>query len=374
MDIEDRNIEIPIIDFPSASEDEGEEEILPMRIPKRYIRDAQNPFEIYYEHEFKRRFRFSKESVLFGILPLIEESLTKSNNRGLPISPVLQLLICLRFYSTASFQLVMDDIIQVSQATVSRIVFRVSILIARYINQYIKMPISDETRSKNKRLFKEHGYGPRAIGFPCIDGAIDCTHIRLIHTRFQAIDEVFRNRKGYFSLNVQAVVGPQNEFLDIVPEWPGSEHDSRIFQNSRIYMRYRQREFDGMLVGDAGYPALPILLTPIANPATDEEISYNMIHARTRGIVERTFGVWKRRFPCLSRGLQTKLLTSTTIVVACAVLHNLSLIFNDTIEEEEEQEEEIEDMDEHAEVILMPHWQPGEGFLVRNALIERLFR
>lgn len=41
---------------------------------------------------------------MFGILPLIEDKLKKTNNRGLPISPVLQLLICLRFYSTASFQ------------------------------------------------------------------------------------------------------------------------------------------------------------------------------------------------------------------------------------------------------------------------------
>jgi len=98
-----------------------------------------------------------------------------------------------------------------------------------------------------------------------------------------------------------------------------------------------------------------------------------MIHARTRGIVERTFGIWKRRFPCLSKGLQTKLLTSTTIIVACATLHNLSLIFNDTLEEEEE-EEEIENINEHDEIPLMPHWQPGDGFLIRNALIERLFR
>lgn len=85
-----------------SSEEEEEEEIV--RIGKRYIRDGQNPFEFYNEQEFKRRFRFSKHSVMFGILPLIEDRLTKANNRGLPITPVLQLLICLRFYSTASFQ------------------------------------------------------------------------------------------------------------------------------------------------------------------------------------------------------------------------------------------------------------------------------
>lgn len=97
--------------------------------------------------------------------------------------------------------------------------------------------------------------------------------------------------------------------------------------------------------------------------------SYNAIHGRTRRIVERTFGIWKRRFPCLSKGLSTKLLTSTSIVVACAVLHNLSLILNDELEDDEE----IENLNNEVPVV-EPHWQPGEGFLVRNALIERLFR
>jgi len=31
-----------------------------------------------------------------------------------------------------------------------------------------------------------------------------------------------------------------------------------------------------MLVGDAGYPSLPFLLTPFDNPLTDEEIKYDM--------------------------------------------------------------------------------------------------
>ncbi|KYN50279.1 Putative nuclease HARBI1, partial [Cyphomyrmex costatus] len=103
-------------------------------------------------------------------------------------------------------QLVMGDVIQVSQSTISRIIARVSCLIASNINRYIKMPTSDQACSENKRLFEELGRGPGAIGLPSIDGAIDCTHIRLSHTRLQNIDEVYRNRKGYFSLNVQVYI------------------------------------------------------------------------------------------------------------------------------------------------------------------------
>lgn len=100
MDLENlRNLEIRDIDFLSEEEEE-----MQMRAPKRYIRDGQNPFDFHNEWEFKRRFRFSKHSVMFGILPLIEEGLARINNRGLPIPSVLQLLICLRFYATASYQ------------------------------------------------------------------------------------------------------------------------------------------------------------------------------------------------------------------------------------------------------------------------------
>lgn len=91
----------------------------------------------------------------------------------------------------------------VSQPTVSRIVFRVSVILASKINDYIKMPQTQEAKLENQRLFECLGYGNGAIGIPGVDGAIDCTHIRLVHTRFHNINEVFRNRKGYFSLNVQ---------------------------------------------------------------------------------------------------------------------------------------------------------------------------
>lgn len=234
--------------------------------------------------------------------------------------------------------------------------------------EIIKIPQTEVKQTENRQLFRQVGAARNVNGLPGIDGAIDCTHIRLTSTRFYEVEEVYRNRKGYFSLNVQAVVGPHMEFLDVVPQWPGSQHDSRIFQNSRLHMRYAQRQLTGSLVGDSGYPCLPFLLTPIANPLTDAEQTYNFIQSKTRRIVERTFGVWKRRFPCLMRGLTNKLICSTSIVMACAVLHNLSLRYDNILPEDREPYEEVE------EVPVEPFpQQPGEGFAVRAALIDRLF-
>lgn len=65
------------------------------------------------------------------------------------------------------------------------------------------MPSTQMRKNENCQLFQRLGYGNGAIGLPGIDGSIDCIHIRLVHTRFQNLDEVYRNRKGYFSLNVQ---------------------------------------------------------------------------------------------------------------------------------------------------------------------------
>lgn len=109
-------------------------------------------------------------------------------------------------------QQVLGDTIIVSQPTVSRIVFRVSSktlkpkLLARLLNQVIKMPSSLDAIRENQRLFKDIGCGNRGIDLPGIDGAIDCTYIRLTGTRFHKIEEIYRNRKGYFSLNVQVCI------------------------------------------------------------------------------------------------------------------------------------------------------------------------
>lgn len=71
---------------------------------RRYLRDAENPLEHYDNEEFRKRFRFSKDAVLNVLFPLLFIGQHTNNNRGLPIPPIIQLLIALRFYATGNFQ------------------------------------------------------------------------------------------------------------------------------------------------------------------------------------------------------------------------------------------------------------------------------
>ena len=85
----------------------------------------------------------------------------------------------------------------------------------------------------------------------------------------------------------------------------------------KIYPHHRSLFFYlGILLGDSGYALRPYLLTPILNPQNAAERRYNYAHIRTRNTVERLFGVWKRRFPCLETGLRVKKETALVIIVA----------------------------------------------------------
>ena len=155
--------------------------------------------------------------------------------------------------------------------------------------------------------------------------------------------------------------------MDIVARWAGSTHDSRIFQMSLLRTKYIQQQHSGYLVGDSGYPCLRFLLTPVSTPTTSAEQMYNRIHIKTRNVVERTFGRWKRRFPCLSRGLGNKLVTVSNIIVASAVLFNISLITNDMMPSYDEESDTNED-----EVINneSDHQGTTDGFAFRNTIIN----
>lgn len=74
-------------------------------------------------------------------------------------------------------------------------------------------------------------------------------------------------------------------------------------------------------------------MEPILNdePGNEKEAKYNIAHIATRNTVERCFGVWKQRFRCLLNGMSVSISNVKTVIVALAVLHNISIEDNDTL-------------------------------------------
>lgn len=88
--------------------------------------------------------------------------------------------------------------------------------------------------------------------------------------------ELFRNRKGYFSINVQTVCSVDLKIMDLIARWPGSTHDQTIFDNCNLKRRLENGEFgNSVLVADSGYANTHHVVTPLLRPNNEIEQLYN---------------------------------------------------------------------------------------------------
>ncbi|XP_039303333.1 putative nuclease HARBI1 [Solenopsis invicta] len=166
--------------------------------------------------------------------------------------------------------------------------------------------------------------------FPGAIGAIDCTFINILAPHIH--EEAYVNHHGNHSLNVQAIVDPDLKILNINARYPGARNDAYIWNSSPIrnvmeYF-YNHGERRTYLIGDAGYPLEPWLITPLPHyPQQSRQFHYNEKLCKARSIVERFFGVLKETWRCLSyqRVLMYAPEIAGQIVNACAVLHNMCL-------------------------------------------------
>ncbi|KAH9367537.1 hypothetical protein HPB48_001629 [Haemaphysalis longicornis] len=247
----------------------------------RQPRDRLNPMELYSDDEFSFRYRFSKVAVM----KMLEELCMRENSdrRGAPLPPLLKLLIALRFHGSGAMQTVVGDLVNVSQPTVSNVLWEVTQAVClRLCPKYVQLPNATEGKSLMMRFYQ--------IGrFPGVSGCID--YARTDNQPGRRLRRSLPQPEGnlmyslYIFVNslseedislpkncfLQAVTGPELQFLDVVASWPGSVHDSRIFENSRVIAMYEASSVPGVLLGDQGYPCLPFLMTPLRVSRTSAE-------------------------------------------------------------------------------------------------------
>ncbi|CAM5102211.1 unnamed protein product [Natator depressus] len=115
------------------------------------------------------------------------------------------------------------------------------------------------------------GFNP--LGFPNCGGAIDRTHIPILG--LDHLGSQYINRKGYFSMVLQALVDHKGHFTNISVGWPGKVHDARIFRNSGLFEQLQEEthfqdqkitvgdvEMSIVILRDPAYPLMPRLMKP----------------------------------------------------------------------------------------------------------------
>lgn len=113
------------------------------RVPRNF-RDRSNPLEDLSAADVFERYRFHPDTIIDLLRQLPD--LTAPTKRNLPIPPLLQLLVTLRFLGTGATHILVGDDVKISRPTAGRCIRRVSALIANLAPHYINFPRGDQAR------------------------------------------------------------------------------------------------------------------------------------------------------------------------------------------------------------------------------------
>lgn len=173
---------------------------LPMK-RKYTVQTRIDPFQIYDEVEFKRRYRLTKAQVntVYNLIDgdrTLESLIVREN---FTIDGMTKLLVALRFYAVGCFAEPLADMFGISKSSSTAIVTEVSFLISYKLKErFIGFPNDEMTILNAKSLFY------RFDSFPLAIGAVDGTNIK-VQSFGGDNAEYYRNRKGYFSINCQVI-------------------------------------------------------------------------------------------------------------------------------------------------------------------------
>lgn len=135
--------------------------------------------------------------------------------------------------------------------------------------------------------------------------------------------------------NVLGVASFSLLFLLVYPGWEGSAHDATVLKDAiaeGVFTPPPGRYY----LADAGYYNAAFLLVPydgvryhlkewmregVEKPRNKEEL-FNLRHSSLRNVVERLFGVWKRKFQILTERSEYRIDQEIDLVVALAGLFN----------------------------------------------------
>ncbi|XP_073120064.1 uncharacterized protein [Henckelia pumila] len=164
-------------------------------------------------------------------------------------------------------------------------------------------------------------------------GALDGTYIS-IHVPHKDKPK-YRNRKGTTTVNILAVCDQYMKFIYALTSWEWSAADARVLKDAVTRQDGLKIPRGCYYLCDNGYGNIEGFLTPFWRtryhmnewvngslaPQNYKEC-FNSKHCRARNVIERAFGLLKKRWAILRSPSFYPLKVQNRIIMACILLHN----------------------------------------------------
>ncbi|KAL8534540.1 hypothetical protein ACS0TY_010523 [Phlomoides rotata] len=164
-------------------------------------------------------------------------------------------------------------------------------------------------------------------------GALDGT---LVDVTIPEADKArYRTRKGTISVNVFAACDRRMHFIYMLTGWEGSVADACVLRDAISRPSGFRVPHGNYYLCDNGYANRDGFLTPYKmvryhlhewgnGPSTPQNYKeyFNMNHAKARNVIERTFGLLKKRWAIMRSPSFYPIKIQNRIILACALLHN----------------------------------------------------
>jgi hypothetical protein len=267
-------------------------------------------------------------------VPLLEDNMmvrdqTLNDGRGLAYSLEDQVAIALRALSSGESLETIGSAVGMNPSTVSLLTCRFANYLCERADHHLHWPTSGEMEKIKTKFDKIHG-----LTNCC--GIVDTVHIAVPLLSADANSDHEKDD----GMLIQVIVDPDMRFTNIWFGLSSSMNQSSILHGSGLFELCEKGEWlngsklkasDGSevgeyIIGDAGYPLLPWLLTPYQeNDLPDSKAEFNMRHSRARIIALRALAKFKDTWKFLQekKWRLNNVDEMFRIIDACCILHNI---------------------------------------------------
>jgi hypothetical protein len=220
----------------------------PLELKAKILDYTESVVPFYDDESFRRKFRMSKGTfhILSQYLKDLPEFSYDHPGGKEHVSVEKQLLMTLWYLGSCDTIDKIGDRFGISTSSVIRCRNRVLAAVNRHLKQRFIVWPNAQKIPEVVASFEQRN------GFPGIIGALDGSHIEI--KKPAAHGNSYINRKGFASLQVQAVCTDNMMFTHILTGYLGSCHDARILRNSDLWQNGQILCGENHIIADAAYP------------------------------------------------------------------------------------------------------------------------